>query len=380
MYTSTRLVASIVTVFAILGAQADALETEYVTEDEIAGPSEEGAWTFTGAVNGSANVASNRSVVGQLEGTGITVGLSLAGGIDYQGGPHEFRNTLNTSQTFSRTPVIDDFVKSADLLNFESIYYYHVPGADWFGPFGRVRLDTAVFQGFDVRPADVVYQINTIDGDPFQLQSDRLRLTDALNPLTMKQTVGAFARPLRETWMNVDYRLGFGARETLADGQLVLADDAATAAVVEVNELQNFNQAGAETTLALTGSFEESRVTYLVSAEALFPLVDSVGSDAGRSVIESTNVEFATQLGFALTDWASLNYQLLALRVPALVEDWQITNSLLLTMGGNWTKRVVTRTYDLPGIGDDATVPVPDAPVPDAAPEPEAAPAEEAAP
>ena len=165
----------------------------------------------------------------------------------------------------------------------------------------------------------------------------------------------------------------------LLDGQLVLADDAATAAVVEVNELQNFNQAGAETTLALTGSFEESRVTYLVSAEALFPLVDSVGSDAGRSVIESTNVEFATQLGFALTDWASLNYQLLALRVPALVEDWQVTNSLLLTMGGNWTKRVVTRTYDLPGIGDDATVPVPDAPVPDA-PVPDAAPAEEAAP
>lgn len=386
MRSRAKHVASLVAILTLSSASAHALENEFISDDTPTGLTREGAWTFNLNVNGSANVASNRRVVGQLEGTGITVGLTLGGEIRYDGGPHELRNTLNIEETFSRTPVISEFVKSADTFVFESIYYYHVPSADWFGPFARFRTDTAVFQGFDVQPNDVTYAVNQLDGTVIPVVSDRLRLTDGFNPLTLKQSVGAFAQPIRQTEINIDYRLGFGSRQTFADGQLVVADDGDTADVIEVNELQSFNQAGAETVLEITGSFEEERVSYLASAEALFPFVDSLADESGRSTIESANVEIRGEIAFALTDWASLNYQVRAMRIPSLVEEWQVSNGLLLTMGGAWTKRVVTRTWDVP-----AEVPVPDAPVeapaveptpapeatPDAAPPVDEAPADE---
>ncbi len=359
MTSDTKHVAILVAILTLSSATAHALETEFIADDEPTGLTREGAWTFHLNVNGSANVASNRRVVGQLEGTGITVGLSLGGEIRYDGGPHEFRNTLSIEETFSRTPVISEFVKSADTFVFESIYYYHVPSADWFGPFARLRADTALFQGFDVQPAEVTYAVNQLNGDVISLSSDRLRLTDGFNPLTLKQSAGAFAQPVRLTGINIDYRLGFGSRQTFADGQLVVADNADTAGIIEVNELQSFNQAGAETVLEITGSFEEERIRYLASAEALFPFVDSLSAESGRSTIDSANVEVRGEIAFALTDWASLNYQLRAMRIPSLVEEWQVSNGLLLTMGGAWTKRVVTRIWD----DVPAEVPVADAPV-----------------
>jgi hypothetical protein len=367
MSNRAKHVASLVAILTLCGASASALENEFISDEVPTGLSREGAWTFNLNVNSSANVSSNRRVVGQLEGTGITVGLSLGGEIRYDGGPHEFRNTLSIEESFSRTPVVDEFVKSADSFIFESIYYYHLPTADWFGPFARFRMDTALFQGFDVRPDAVTYSVSQVNGDVIPVVADRLRLTDGFNPLTLKQSVGAFAQPIRETEVNVDFRLGLGSRQTFADGQLVLADDVDTADFIEVNELQNFSQVGAETVLEVTGSFEEERVSYLASAEALFPFVDSLGEESGRSTIEATNVEIRAEIAFALTDWASLNYQLRAMRIPSLVEDWQVSNGLLLTLGGAWTKRVVTRTWDVPDTA--GLIPVPDAPVVDAAPD-----------
>ena len=203
----------------LLPVTTAAQELEYVpelTDTEVGGA---GVWTVTGTVNASANVASNRRVVGQIEGTGVTLGLALAGDVSYVGGPHEWRTSASISETFSRTPVIDQFVKSGDLAFLESIYFYHLPRADWFGPFVRFRMDTALFRGNDFRPAPVSYLVANVDGTTTALTSDTLLLTSSFSPMALKESVGAFARPYDATFLAVDVRLGVGARETWLRGE-----------------------------------------------------------------------------------------------------------------------------------------------------------------
>jgi len=329
-------IAGLVLLASLVAASASAQDLEYVPEAGGTGGGGDGIWTLTGTVNASANVSSNRRVIGQIEGTGVTLGVALGGEATYNGGPHEFRTTLNLTESFSRTPVIDQFVKSGDQLNLESIYYFHVPSVDWLGPFARFRMDTSVFRGNDFRPEPTQYLIANVDGTSTALTTDVLLLTESFSPLALKQSIGAFARPLNATWLAIDVRLGAGARETLADGQLVLADAAGTADVIEVLELQSFTQAGGEGTLLLSGATNDTRVTYNASAEVMLPFYDSL-TEGAVDAIDLANLEIGAGLSFKLTDWASLDYSLRATRTPSLLDEWQVANLMLLTLGGSWT-------------------------------------------
>jgi len=86
MSQSRRFELLLVAVAALLlPVTVAAQELEYVpelTDTEVGG---DGVWTVTGTMNASANVASNRRVVGQIEGTGVTFGLALAGDVSYVG-------------------------------------------------------------------------------------------------------------------------------------------------------------------------------------------------------------------------------------------------------------------------------------------------------
>jgi hypothetical protein len=313
---------------------------DFVPDESGAGTSEDRVWTLTGGINASGNVGSNRRVIGQIEGTGITLGSALTGSATYQGGPHEFRATFLSQQNFSRTPLLDAFIKSGDTLALEAIYFYHLPTAPWFGPFARARVDTALFPGFDFRAEEAIYRIAFQDGVDRDITTRRLRLTDGLQPAQIRQSLGAFAKPIQESWLRADIRLGAGARQGLANGQLVLQDNADTADVIEVTELASFTQAGAELALVLAGQDNTGDVTWSLSFDTMAPLLDSTSEDSGRSVLQSTNYEVAGLLSFKLTSWASLDYQLRATRIPALLEEWQVANLLLVTMGGNWTREI----------------------------------------
>ena len=47
---------------------------------------------------------------------------------------------------------------------------------------------------------------------------------------------------------------------------------------------------------------------------------------------------FKATLGIKLWKWVSLNYALAVLRIPLIQEDWQVTNTLLLTVKANLVK------------------------------------------
>src|SRR5262249_50734215 len=103
-----------------------------------------------GALIGATfNFTNNQHVVGQPDGSSLVLGGQFDGSLEYNRGPHEWRNTLGVAAGVTRTPAIDEYLKTRDALGAETIYLYHV--IPIFGPFARVAMNTQMFSGYDIR-------------------------------------------------------------------------------------------------------------------------------------------------------------------------------------------------------------------------------------
>ncbi len=289
-------------------------------------------WTPGVAFGGTFNLVDTRSVVGTQDGTTLMLGGALDAALEFNQGMHEWRNTLKAGAGVTRSPSLEEFVKTNDSLVFETIYLLHA--VEMFGPYARFAYNTTMFPGMDIRPAPVNYVVSNLDGTTTEYLGRRLALTDPFKPSTFKEGIGAFVQPLNSERIKLEARAGIGAQETLAAGNLAVNDDAATAAV-EVKELDDFYQIGAEAIANAWGFIDETkRVSYTVGVGVLIPFATSdlpAGDD--RGLAELTNFEGIVGLNVKLFDWASLGYKLTVIREPMLIDEWQVSNNLLLTIG-----------------------------------------------
>jgi hypothetical protein len=285
-------------------------------------------WDFSATVGSSISFGDNREVVGQPNGSSWLMGLQFTGEANLLAGRSEWRNALSLKESFSRTPVIPEFVKASDELKFDSVYIFRfLP--PWLGVFGRVGLATALLEGKDVRPVAVDY---LIPGRDKVFTNDRLKLTDPFKPFVLKESLGLVYTPVSTDPITVEARVGAGGRHTFADGQFVLADKPETAALIEIGALSTVHQAGAEATVGAWGTAADKRVTYKGAIEAMTPVIHtSLAEGDDRGAFALTNVEFLASLSFKLVSWASLDYQFKVMREPQVIDEWQIQNSLLLT-------------------------------------------------
>ena len=314
------------------GGPAQTGKSDAVAKPEAA-PARPPGWSPGIALGATLNLLDSRSVVGVQDGTVFNIGAVLDSELLFNKEIHEWRNSLKAGAGASLTPALGEFVKTSDGLHFESIYLLHV--VEMFGPFVRFAYDTQMFPGLDIRAAPVSYAVAGLDGTTTNYTGRRLYLTDPFAPSTFKESIGVFVQPLQEEWMKLEARAGLGAQEGLVKGNLAIQDDAATADVVEVKELDDFYQIGGEAVVNAWGFFDsDKRVSYTVGAGVLVPFAASdlpPGDD--RSVVELTSFEGLAGLNVKIFDWASLTYKFSAVRQPQMVDDWQITNSLLLTIG-----------------------------------------------
>jgi hypothetical protein len=277
------------------------------------------------------NFSDNRSVIGQSDGSVITFGYKFGADVDWRLEAHEWRNRFAAAAALTRTPTVSDFVKAQDGVEVESIYLYHF--VDWFGAFARVAWAAPMLRGSAVAGADTTFVVASLDGSVDTVVADRLPLSDPLKPSKFKESLGLFAQPLARPPITIELRAGPGARQVLASDQRAVDDDDATPEV-EVTELDDVIQVGAEAVLEIWGSMAEKRVSYRVGAEVMTPLAhNSLPAGDDRGAFELTNVELRAELSFKLVDWASIDYQFKALREPQLIDVWQIQNQLLLTFG-----------------------------------------------
>lgn len=315
---------------ALAGEEAVDLKQEYVVEQPVAGEEDRSGIDWRINTGLTLSLANNNNVVGQPDGSTLVFGYKFAGGIDVRDSGHEWRNGLNIAAAITQTPLIDTLTKANDELLLESIYLYHV--LDWVGPFAQFKLASTTLPGMDHQPAPVTYLIANADGSTETRNADRLFLTDAFMPMRLKESAGGFIQPVATDPYSFEFRLGAGARETFAEGQRAVDDDDETAEI-EVKELDDVLQFGVEAVAEFWGALYTKRLTYKVGAEAMIPLANNQADDDDRNALDLTNVEFRANLSVKLVEWASLDYQLKALREPQLVEDFQVQNNLLFTFG-----------------------------------------------
>ena len=311
------------------GSAVQQSQTEAASKPDEGG--REQGWVPGLAIGASFNLLDSRAVVGQQDGTTVTLGGAVDGSLELNAGIHEWRNTLSASAATARTPLTEEFVKTGDGLSVETIYLVHV--IEVFGPFARLAMDTQMFAASDVRATAVDYVVSNLDGTTSEFTGRRLALTEPFQPLTLKESLGVFVQPVRRLELELEARGGLGAQETFAEGGLAITDDEATAAL-EVSEVDDNFQVGAELVINAWGFVDEAkRISYSAGFGVLFPFVTSALPDGDeRNLGQLTSVEAKLGLNVKLFDWASLGYRLEAARMPLLVDDWQVSNNLLLTL------------------------------------------------
>ncbi len=312
----------------VAGAQARIVPTDVKTAEKT---DVEGWAPFLG-VTGTINMVSNSHVVGQVDGFSTLAGIGITGGADFVKGKHLFRGSLTITESFARTPVIDEFVKTNDVVKLEGLYNYFLTKN--LGLYGRLALSTSAFPADDVRGVPTTWVEKVPGGTPTTLKMDsyRQRLAGSFAPFTIDESAGGFAEPIRKEELNVSLRVGVGGRHTFASDVLLIDDDKATPEV-ELLGLSNVHQLGLELFAGATGKFSEGKTSYKAGLAVLFPFVNNDADD--RSVTKLARVGFEGALTFNMYKWMSLVYALNITRdaqlFPAGDELLQVQNSLLLT-------------------------------------------------
>jgi len=289
---------------------------------------------WSGKLNVGATGTWNQSsnVVGSPDGTTLQLGALIDGTLQHVAGQGTWTSTVKIQEAQARTPVLDSWTKSTDLIDFTSTYIHRLRALQWVGPYGRVRVTTQAFAGEVSKPtgyslkylkADGTAQTAVYPGQKFT------RLTDPFDPVMFGEAVGLFANPTESTAITVRLKAGAGSQQLLTGGGFTLADDAKTVDI-EVKQLRKAVQVGAEAEVAVDGRIGGD-VQWKAKAGVFLPIYTSLASAA--TGIDALNTDLAAGVSYKLAKWLSVDYVLTAKRVPLVVDKWQVFNGVVLTTG-----------------------------------------------
>jgi hypothetical protein len=315
---------------AVAAAQA---QPQFVPKDETlkgAGDEDIEGWNPSLAGTATFNLVSNSNVVGQVDGFSALFGLGFVGGADFVRDDHLFRGTLSIAESFARTPVVDELLKTNDVVQLEGLYNYFLTKR--VGLFGRLSVKTSAFAAEDVRGTETTWVEKTDPPTPLTTMGFRQRLSGPFAPFTVAESAGLFGEPLGKPWLALSVRAGLGGRHTLAENVLLIDDDKATPEV-ELLRLADVHQMGLEGFAGAVGKLKGGKVDYRAGLAVLVPVVNNDKFDRGAGAL--TRVGLESTVTFNLFSWMSLVYTLNVTRDPQLFpkgdELTQIQNSLLLT-------------------------------------------------
>ena len=285
-------------------------------------------WKLKLRFGSNASTNYNRDVVGSTNGSTIQLGLVLEGAANLKSGQHEWLNSIAIKYQQSRSPAIDNWQKSMDDLTLESTYLYHLASVPWIGPFGRLRLNTAMFPGYVTQGEPYVV---LLDGQQIANHSAGagFQTTGAFEPLTLRESIGFFAEPTKDPAFETGLKLGAGVQQLIVrQGYGVV--DAGTAGQVTVTELQDVLEAGAEFEAGAKGQLNEL-VGYSVLANFLLPVVTTAETDLEG--MDLLNSDIQAKVSAKLSTWGSLDYVASLKKQPLVADVWQIQNGLLFSAG-----------------------------------------------
>ena len=298
-------------------------------KDQKDGSSKKLTLGFTGSANSSSNV------VGAIDGTTMQIGLLLQGEVKRYWGKHGWETEAKLQHAQTRTPVLDAFVKSADVLEVVSTWMYNVSEKPAAGPFARFKLATQLLGSVDIRPTKVTVKKTAIDGTVKTDIADpeiATPTTNAFEPLVMTQTAGLFANPITEKALTLKTKLGAGAQEIVTSGGYSVTGYDKDTATVSLKELETSVQMGAEFELNANGAMSET-VGWTAKANFFMPVYSS--ATARFSGMDALQTDIGATISVKLSSWAKLDYALNIKRLPLVIDEWQIQHGLMLTTGFN---------------------------------------------
>jgi hypothetical protein len=283
-------------------------------------------WTNT--LNVGATGSGNRAqdVIGTTDGTTVTLGLLLDGNANLVAGRSEWLNTFKVTHTQTQTPLLERFVKSIDTLDVGSTLLHRRSPDSWLGPYARVRASTAIFPGYTIKTAPVTVRRTPRDGeakDTLIPAKTEIHLTDFLEPLVVAESIGLFAHPTEDKALAVKSRLGAAVQHIAVRDGYGLADVAATPEI-ELVQLRNASQAGAEAEVAVNGLIGES-LSWRAKALFFQPLYSTSKDERALRLNSDLSAGLSVKIGPSL----SLEYQIAAKKVPLLLDKWQIQHGVV---------------------------------------------------
>ncbi len=282
-------------------------------------------------------ISENRNVVGKDDGQSTTLGLKIGGALDYGNDQHHWMNSLNVLISYSRSPLIPQYIKSEDTIDLDSIYKRYLKNIKWAGLFVQGGISTAGFAGYDTQPAIITYRRINLNGTEEVFESKRIKLTDSFLPLKFRESAGVIASPINTDALSWDIKAGVGFRQVQADDQYVIQDDDTTPEK-EIVEIESFEKAGYELGTEVSGSLEDKKVTYSLKANVLFPFYESF-DDEGKTTFDKRVVDVTGKASFHLLSWASADYLLTVTRDPGITEKAQVSQSVLFSLNKTIAER-----------------------------------------
>lgn len=268
----------------------------------------------------NTSYGTSNNVIGQVNGETVTYGGKLSAAYSYKGGLNEWRNLLDYVGSTSKTAAVPMFIKSSDMLSFNSTYLRSIESHPWLGPYAMFDLKTPVFKGEDRRVNPVAYNEKSTGANIGNGTS--LRLTDGFEPLRTKESVGFFAKFIETDKTLLEGRLGYGALQIKVDGWAI-DDDAATANIIELKKLTGYNYSGFELGLNAQHKLDE-RTTLALLANMLIPVSFTQPQGKSLSNVEAADVDIKGSLTSKLSDWLTFAYEIKAIKQPLLLDKFQV--------------------------------------------------------
>lgn len=328
-----------VAMFAAQAASAQSIKEIVPTEVEV-GKEFSDNFKANAKVGATLNFTNNRKFVGQLDGNAVNFGANVDTGYTLLRSGHDWRSQLKLMLSFSYGPPIERLLKSNDQFYFDTLYFYHPKGYEWLGPFARFTMESTMLDGTNNTETGNDYVLD--DGSVLKANSDRFTLTKSFSPITFKEAAGLYMRPIARPEIEMVFTIGFGASQVAMSGdQYTLGAYTAPAVAGKpgsyvVSKLNPYEQVGLAGGLNLKGVYEwKIKMTYSAFCEFMVPFYPE--APAGKDYGDMTNVDIGANLSFQLMSWATLDYVLKVVRQPQLLEDWQIQNMLMLTLGYSWS-------------------------------------------
>lgn len=289
-------------------------------------------WQTKAQVGSTLTWTHNNNVIGNQDGATTQFNILADGELNWRGERAQWLNKLAIAYGLSKTPQLEEFVKSADRTDFETLGLYSLESAPWLGPFARLRLSTNLTPGYHVQDKEVEIVRISADGeaesDGLLEAQKRYRLVGAFEPMQMRESAGFFAHLLEKKAIGLVLKAGGGIQQIIVRDGYVLSDDGATPAL-EIKQLEDINDAGIEIEAEAKGEINEA-VAWSLLANFFLPLNEAKNEDLEG--MEKLNSDIKGKISSKLSDFASLDYVLSAKRVPEVLEEWQVQNGLVLTL------------------------------------------------